>query len=295
MKTMAPARVGAILQEAIARLRAAGVATASPDAELLLARVLETTRLALHLEPTRRLSTDAMARFEALLIRRLGHEPLQYVLGVEEFAGIRLAVGPGVFIPRPETELLVERAVARSPEAARIADLCTGSGAVACAIAARRTAARVWAVELSPEAAAWARTNVDALGLADRVRVLQGDLFAPLAAEGLEGRLDLLVANPPYIARPAFAALPAEVRDWEPSRALDGGVEGLAVIERILDQAPAFVRPGGAVLLEIGHDHAERLRQRLAGDRWYGPVAFHRDFLDCERLLEVEVASCPPG
>jgi release factor glutamine methyltransferase len=294
MKATAPARVGAILPEAIARLRAAGVATARPDAELLLARALETTRLALHLEPTRGLSAAARLRFEALLARRLGHEPIQYVLGVEEFAGIRLGVGPGVFIPRPETELLVDRAVARSPEAARIADLCTGSGAVASAVAARRPAARVWAVELSPEAAAWARTNVEALGLADRIRILEGDLFAPLAAEGLEGRLDLLVANPPYIARPAFSALPAEVRDWEPSLALDGGIDGLAVIDRILDQAPAFVRPGGAVLLEIGHDHAERLREKLAGDRRYGPVAFHRDFLDYERLLEVEV-SCRPG
>ncbi len=290
MRAQRDALVGPVLRDAVARLRAAGIATARQDAELLLARVLDTTRLALHLAPARVLAPEALARLEAFLARRAGHEPLQYVVGAEEFAGLRLAVGPGAFIPRPETELLVERALARCPEGAAVAlDLCTGSGAIACAVAARRPGLRVWAVELDAAAARWARANVERLGLGDRVRVLEGDLFAPLGGLDLAGRCDLVLGNPPYIARPALPGLPEEVRRWEPAVALDGGPDGLAVIARILDAAPAFARAGGVVLLEVGHDHADRLRARLAGDPRYGAPAFHRDLLEYERLLEVPV------
>jgi len=284
----AGARVGGLLREAERRLRDASIATARQDAELLLARVLGTTRLALHVEPDREIEPSALAGFQALLARRAGHEPLQYLLGAEEFLGLRIAVGPGVFIPRPETEVLVERALAVLPEAPGVAlDLCAGSGVVACALAARRPDLTVWAVELSPLAARFARANVEGLGLAGRVHVLEGDLFAPLA--DLAERCDLVVANPPYLARPTLAALPAEVRDWEPAPALDGGPDGLAVATRILDEAPGFTPPGGRVLLEIGHDQAERLRARLSSDPRYRPPGFHRDLAGYERVLDVEV------
>ncbi len=284
------ATVGGVLREAGHRLREAGIATARQDAELLLAGVLDTPRLALYLEPERGIEPAAVARFEALVARRAGHEPLQYLLGVEDFRGLRIAVGPGVFIPRPETELLVERALAGGVDGRGVAlDLCAGSGVVACALAARRPGLTVWAVELSSEAARFARVNVKRLGLADRVTVLEGDLFAPLAGLGLSRHCDLVVANPPYLARPALAALPAEVRDWEPTQALDGGPDGLAVATRILSEAPGFARAGGRVLLEVGDDHADRLRVRLAADPRYGAPVFHRDLRGCERVLEVPV------
>jgi release factor glutamine methyltransferase len=286
----AGARVGGLLREAERRLRDASIATARQDAELLLARVLGTTRLALHVEPDREIEPSAIAGFEALLARRAGHEPLQYLLGAEEFLGLRIAVGPGVFIPRPETELLVERALAVLPKTPGVAlDLCAGSGVVACALAARRPDLTVWAIELSPVAARFARANVECLGLAGRVRVLEGDLFAPLARLDLARRCDLVVANPPYLARPTLATLPAEVREWEPAPALDGGPDGLAVATRILDEAPGFTRPGGRVLLEIGHDQAGRLRDRLSAEPRYRPPGFHRDLAGYERVLDVEV------
>jgi release factor glutamine methyltransferase len=289
---VAEPRVGQVLRDAVARLRAAGLATARQDAELLLARVLGTTRLALHLEPARSVAADALVALEPLLARRAGHEPLQYVLGGEEFAGVRLSVGPGVFVPRPETELLVERAVAVCPAGpALVLEPCTGSGAVACALAVRRPECAVWAVELSPAAARWARANVEAVGVAGRVRVVEGDLFAPVAH--LAERADLVVANPPYIARAALPGLPGEVRDWEPALALDGGPDGLAVIHRILAAAPRLLRRGGAVLLEIGHDHADRLRAHLAADPRYDRPLFHRDLLGYERVLEVRLT--PPS
>jgi release factor glutamine methyltransferase len=291
MTTGVSERTGVVLRATAERLRVAGIATARQDAELLLARVAGTSRLALHLEPGRPLDPEVLDRLEGLIARRTGHEPLQYLLGEAEFLGVSLAVGPGVFIPRPETETLVDRALRGLGHAAATAvDLCAGSGAVACALAVRRPALAVWAVELSRAAAGWARGNVRRLGLTDRVRVLEGDLARPLEGRGLEGRCDLVVANPPYIRSSALAGLPAEVRDFEPALALDGGPDGLATVRRILEQAPRFVRPGGRVLLEVGEDHAAPLGAVLAGSPRYGRPRFHRDLLDCERVLEVEVS-----
>jgi len=286
--TLVAAVAGRVLRDAVGRLRAAGIATAQQDGELLLARVIGTTRLGLHLEPSRDIEGDRLAELEGLVARRVRHEPLQYLLGTDEFHGLRLALGPGVFIPRPETELLVARALAVCPAGpAAILDLCTGSGAVACALAARRPRAAVWAAELSPDAARWARRNTARLGLADRVRVVEGDLFAPVA--GLVGACDLIVANPPYIPEPALGSLPEEVRAWEPWLALDGGPDGLAVVDRILADAPRFARAGGWLLLEIGDEHAAPLRARLAADSRYGEPAFHRDVSGTERVLAVPI------
>lgn len=290
MTTRDRAQTGRVLRALVRRLRAAGLPTARQDAELLLAGVLGTTRLALHLHPERMIEPGQFQALERLVSRRARHEPLQYLVGEAEFQGLSLAVGPGVFVPRPETELLVERALAACPTGSALAlDLCTGSGAVACALAARRPALSVWAVELSTEAAAWARRNVARLGLTDRVWVIEGDLTRPLAGLGLEGRCDLVVGNPPYIPRRALAGLPVEVREHEPPLALDGGENGLAVIGRILGEAPVFLRGGGRLVLEIGHDHGERLRAALAEDPRYGLPVFTRDLLGHERVLDVGV------
>ena len=298
-----------LLAGTTARLAAAGLATARQDAELLLARVLGTTRLALRVESRRPVSADGRAALARLVARRVRQEPLQYLLGEAEFCRLTLAVGPGVFIPRPETEELVERArrglarlEARSASAVTgapgpvdgvpssgplVVDLCTGSGAVACALATHGPPPlTVWAVERSPAAARWARANVDRLGLAPRVTVLEGDLFAPLAGRELEGRLDLITANPPYLASATLGTLPAEVRDWEPREALDGGPDGAAVILRILAAAPEWLGAGGTLLVEIQEDQAAWVRARAGADPRYGTVAVHRDFRGAERLLE---------
>lgn len=291
MSTAVAGSIGSALREAAARFEAVGLATARQDAEVLLARVLGTTRLGLHLGPGRVLSADARVAFAALVARRAGQEPIQYLVGEAEFCGVTVSVGPGVFIPRPETELLVERAraVLAGPSGVAV-ELCAGSGAVACALAVRRPGLLVWAIEQSPAALAWTRANVRGLGLAARVTVLEGDLFAPLADLGLAGRCDLVVANPPYLPSPVLPALPEEVRGWEPEAALDGGPDGLAVIERILAAAPGFLRPGGTLLVEIGHDQGAVVRDRVGADARYGGAAVHRDFLGCERVLETRRA-----
>jgi release factor glutamine methyltransferase len=285
-ETGAPAVAG-LLRAATARLAVAGIATARQDAECLLARALGTTRLGLRLEPERAVSSEAHAAFATLIARRARHEPFQYLVGEAEFCGVLLRVGPGVFVPRPETEALVTRALALAGEGpARVADLCAGSGAIACALAARRPDWTVWAVDRAPAASACARDNVRRLGLAAQVRVLSGDLFGPLGGRGLEGRLDLVVANPPYLATAALQGLPAEVREWEPRAALDGGEDGLVLVRRVVGEAPAWLRTGGGLLVEIGEDQGAAVRALVAADGRYEEGRVHRDFRGAERLLE---------
>jgi release factor glutamine methyltransferase len=284
--TAAPTIAGT-LRAAEDRLAAAGLATARQDAEVLLARALGTTRLGLYTSGGCPVPAPGSAVFEALVARRARHEPIQYLLGEVEFCGLALGLGPGVFIPRPETEGLVERALALGPpEGATVLDLCTGSGAVACALAARRPGWTVWAVERAEQAAECARANVRRLGLDGRVRVREGDLFGPLAGAAPAGAVDLVVANPPYLAAPVLPALPVEVRDWEPREALDGGPDGLAVIRRLLALAPEWLRPGGGLLAEIGEDQGEAVRGLVAADARYQAAAVHRDFRGCDRVLE---------
>jgi release factor glutamine methyltransferase len=276
-----------LLDAAAARLSAAGSVTARQDAEALLACALETTRLGLYTRGRTAVPAAARAAFEALVTRRAQHEPVQYLLGETEFSGLVLAVGPGVFIPRPETEELVARALGLGlPAAATALDLCAGSGAIACALAARRPDWTVWAVERARLAAACARSNVRRLALAGRVRVLEGDLFGPLSGRVPAGRVDLAVANPPYLAAPILPRLPVEVRDWEPRGALDGGADGLDVIRRLLAGAPDWLRPGGALLVEIGEEHGVAARALAAADGRYAEVIVHRDFRGFERVLE---------
>jgi len=280
-------RPGPLLRTAIGRLRRAGLAMARQDAERLLAEAIGTTRLGLYLEPDRVIPPEPLEEFRRLLDRRVLHEPLQYLVGWEEFRGLRLRVGPGVFIPRPETELVVERALALLPDRpARTVDLGTGSGAIALALAAARPAVRVWAVERSAEARAWAEANVAGLGLGDQVVLLAGDLWAPLRGLGLEGTVDLVVSNPPYIPAEQLAELPEEVRAHEPLEALDGGPGGLALHRRILEGAPALLRPGGVLLLEIGEGQTAPLAELAAAGGVFEAPAFHRDLVGIERVLE---------
>lgn len=280
--------VAQVLVAAAARLGAAGLATPRQDAEALLARALRTTRLGLYTVGREAVPDAGLATFETLLARRLRHEPVQYLLGEAEFCGLVLAVGPGVFIPRPETEALVERALALGPrDAATVLDLCTGSGAIACALGAQRPGWTVWAVEQAAPALACARGNVGRLGLAARVRVVEGDLFAPLAARMRAAGADLIVANPPYLDTPMLPGLPVEVRDWEPRAALDGGPDGLIVIRRLLREAPTWLRPGGAALIEIGHEHGPAVMALVGGDPRYAGARLHRDFRDRDRVLEL--------
>ncbi len=222
-------------------------------------------------------SEEAALRLTA---RRLTGEPLQYVTGVSGFRNVELELGPGVFIPRPETELVAERAMALLPERGILFEIGTGAGAIALAVADERPDARVLATESSPEALAWAKKNVDRL--AADIELLEGDLFAPFA-DDLQKQVDVVVSNPPYVAE--GETLPPEVVDWEPKEALFAGPDGLEVLNAIASGARSWLRHGGFVVLEIGETQGQRARDLLRRLD-YSDVAVAADLTGRDRIAE---------
>jgi release factor glutamine methyltransferase len=291
---MPQATVTAILEEAAVRL--APPATARRDAELLLLRAAGRDRAWLLAHGDAEIAAEQRAQFDAWVERRARHEPVQYILGEQEFYGLAMRVTPAVLIPRPETEHVVEAALGKVPradfqnQALRICDVGTGSGAIAVALAHALPRAQVTAVDLSEAALEVARENAKIHGVAERVRFVESDLLSAVAGE----RFDWVVANPPYVAEDE--ELEAQVREWEPHAALFAGATGLEVYERLIPQAwealatrtasgaadshicerradvghptlteqPEFIS-GGWLVLEMGHGQREALARLLRG------------------------------
>ena len=277
-----------VLREGSARLAEAGIPNFQQEAIWLLEFALGTTHLAIRVGDRRAVTPAERRRAAALFARRASREPLQYILGTQEFCGLDFAVEPGVLIPRPETELLVE-AVARHEGLARpsamIADIGTGSGCVAVALLRALPAARLYATDVSAAALKLARTNATRLGVGDRIVFRAGDLFQPLRALGCEGKLAAIVANPPYIPSGALAHLQPEVSRFEPWLALDGGPDGLAVQRRLLADAARFLAPGGLLAIEMGQGQAESLRQIAFSHGAYELLDTQRDPAGIERVI----------
>ncbi|NOK12949.1 MULTISPECIES: peptide chain release factor N(5)-glutamine methyltransferase [Corallococcus] len=229
--------------------------------EILLAHVLKTGRVRLYVDLDRPLSKDELAAFKALIERRMAGEPTNYLTGAKEFYNRPFKVDARVLIPRPETELLVEAVLHSVPKDApsRVLDVCTGSGCIAISVAAERPQATVLATDLSKDACALARENAQALGVAERVSVLEGDLFAPLPP-GETFRV--VVSNPPYIDSGDIAGLSAEVRR-EPRLALDGGPDGLTALRRVIQGARRVLEPGGLLALEMGETQGSAVLELL--------------------------------
>ncbi len=267
---------GQVFSKAVIELTAHGISNPRLDAEVLLAHALGTDRTGLYTRLHVPLSLEQQETFRVLFQRRMQREPLQYITGVREFWSLEFKVDLRVLIPRPETEVVVETALRllsqsaiRNPQSA-ILDIGTGSGCIAIVLAKELPQAEVWATDVSADALAVAGENARHHGVAERIRFLQGDLFSPLA--GKEDGFDLIVANPPYIARPELAALQPEVRDWEPLAALDGGPDGLDFYRHLLHEGPTYLRTGGWLVMEIGHGQGTAVL-RLARER--------RDLADC--------------
>ena len=233
------------------------------DAELLLLRLIERDRAFLLTHPDLLLTTDQTAQYESWLRRRALHEPIQYILGEQEFFGLTFAVTPDVLIPRPETEHLVEALLARVPHdrPLRIADVGTGSGAIAVALSYALPEAQVTALDISEAALAIAKRNAETHHVAGRMRFLTSDVLSAVASE----RFDAIVSNPPYVAEADRASLEPQVRDYEPSGALFAGTSGLDVYERLIPEAHAALEPGGWLLMEIGQGQRDALTQLLSG------------------------------
>jgi release factor glutamine methyltransferase len=217
------------------------------EAELLLRFALGCSRTQLYGGLRQPFLADQLELFERMLRRRLEGEPLQYITGTQAFRNVELRVGPGVLVPRPETELLVDEALSLLTSVPNpvVVDVGTGSGAIALSIATERPSAQVWATEISAEALAWARRNL----AATTVQLLRGDLLAPMPASA-RSKVDLIVSNPPYLSEAEWQAAPADVRHHEPPVALKSAQEGLEVTARLIEEASAWLAPGGWLVVE---------------------------------------------
>ena len=233
------------------------------DAELLLLRIVERDRVFLLTHPDTQLTAEQQAQYDEWLRRRAVHEPIQYILGEQEFFGLTFAVTPDVLIPRPETEHLVEAVLEHVPHdrPLRIVDVGTGSGAIAVSLTHALPHAQVTALDISEAALAVARRNAEANGVAERMRFLKSDLLATVAGE----LFDAVVSNPPYVAEVDRESLESQVRDYEPSVALFGGPSGFDVYERLIPQAHEALKAGAWLLMEMGMGQRNALSQLLSG------------------------------
>ena len=272
-----------LLADGSARLAAAGIEGPGLDAELLLAHALGTRRVRLKSHPEDIPDDAARARYAEMLGRRAKGEPLAYIVGYKDFWTLHLAVTPAVLVPRPETELLVERALALKPEstAARVLDLGTGSGAIALALASERPQWQVTATDLSAEALDVARANASSHALT-RVELLSGSWFEPVG----ERRFALIISNPPYIGA-AEPELADAALGYEPRTALSPGEDGMASLRTIIHTAPPHLEHGGWILLEHGATQAAHVARELVV-RGFRHVRSHRDLAGHERMTEAQ-------
>jgi len=287
-----PAVAADALRAAESELHRAGIEAPRREAELLLTTAWSTDCAGLRLRDREPVPAAVAHAFHTMLQRRLGREPIQYILGTWEFWSVEIAVCADVLVPRPETELLVERTleiVARmeslpatdtgAEPRRRLADVGTGSGCIAIALAKELPGAEVWATDISPAALAVAAANAARNGVADRVHFVATDLCTGLPEAGF----DVVVSNPPYIPTAELAALAPEIA-WEPRGALDGGGDGLATIRRLLPAAAIVLRPGGWLLLEMAIDQGDAILARL-GDAEWRDAAVHPDLSGRPRIV----------
>ncbi len=299
----------------VERLVDSGVESALLDAACLIEAASGIPRWRFILDPEQSIPSDKSCLLESMVSRREAREPIAYILGVKEFWSLPLTVGYDVLIPRPETETLVEAVLEKigfefrvsSFEFARdssrltagsvnpkpetrnsklvIVDLGTGSGAIALALAVEMPHALVYAIDRSPGACRIAMRNIEALGLTSRVRCVQGDLLDPLRTIDAGGGCDLIVSNPPYIPSGACGALSPEIAAYEPLEALDGGPDGLRYHRRIIEEAPAYLREGGWLFLEVGDDQASAVMELVRKTEGFGPAGVRQDVAGRDRVV----------
>jgi release factor glutamine methyltransferase len=284
------ATLGEVLVETRRLLEQAGIESAGQEACWIVEHVLRLPAHRVVADRDRLLSHAQLVAARGLVERRVSREPLQYILGTQEFCGLEFDVNPAVLIPRPETELLVEYVAQRIPveRQATIVDVCTGSGCIAVTIARLRPRARLIATDLSNTSLDVARHNATRHAVGEHITWLEGDLLGPLAGQELEGRIDIIVSNPAYIAEADWATLQPEVRLFEPRDALVAGPQGTELHERLLQEAGHYLSPGGALIMEIGAGQARAIRRivdQISGYRFHQLVY---DAAGLERVVIVE-------
>jgi release factor glutamine methyltransferase len=287
-----PMTIAETLRQATLRLKSEGVPDAQLNAQSLLASALERDRTYLIVNLQRELEERELVLFAEDLERRSAGEPLQYIIGHQEFYGLEFEVNRDVFIPRPETELIVEEVIRLSRNHPKplakflpnllIVDVGTGSGCLAISLARELTGSFVIANDISRAALAVARRNATRCGVNDRVALFEGDLLAAVAARPVA---DFVVSNPPYVAEAEVATLQREVREWEPRVALSDSADGLTFYRRLLLEAPLRLKPGGFLICEIGYSQAEHVRELANGDTGWQSIEMLDDLQGIPRTI----------
>ena len=290
LQSASQATLGEILAEARRLLEHAGIESAGQEASWIVEHVLRLPAHHVVADRDRLLFPAEVVGVKGLVERRVGREPLQYILGTQEFFGLEFDVNQAVLIPRPETELLVEYVTQRISveRQATVVDVCTGSGCIAVAIARLRPCARLIAIDLSNASLDVARVNAARHAVGERITWLEGDLLGPLAGQKVDGCIDVIVSNPPYIADADWATLQPEVRLFEPRGALVAGPQGTEFHERLLQEAGQYLSSGGVLIMEIGAGQARAMRRivdQISGYRFHQLVY---DAAGLERVVIVE-------
>ncbi len=271
-----------------AKLASAGISNARLDAEVLLCHTLGKDRAWLLAHMPDVLSDADLRPFEQAGKRRAAREPLQYITGKQEFWGLEFMVTPDVLIPRPESELILESILRPGEDRnrlLRIIDLCTGSGCIAVSLAKELPQARILATDKSPKALSIAGENARRHGVTDSIRFFEGDLFVPLEELDIHGQVDIIAANPPYVPLVDYSTLQPEVRDYEPEMALFAGPDGAEIHRRILEEAPAFLKKHGMLIMEMGAGQADSLVQMARQAGSYNPPEILKDLAGIDRVI----------
>ena len=282
---------GHMLEVGIHRLEEAKIADAKRDAETLLLYLEKADRTFLYVHRNDATDEYRADAYFGLIDRRAAGEPLQYILGSQEFMGLNFAVNPSVLIPRQDTETLVELALKRVGEKKRslsILDMCCGSGAIAVSMAHFLPKAKITACDISPEALEVARGNAARNGLNGRIEFRESDLFFMTKRKKtvrIKDSFDMILSNPPYIPTQDIDTLQTEVRDHEPIKALDGGSDGLDFYRRIAEDAFGSLKKDGLMFLEIGCDQAEAVTSLLSGAGYYSEIEVHKDLTGLDRVI----------
>lgn len=276
-----------ILNQAVDRFRSEGIDRPRTNAELLLGAVLNSRKIDLYLNRDRILTPDEINKFNRFVQERLAGKPVQYIIGSTEFFSLEFKVNPSVLIPRPETETLVEVVLEKLKgiDQPKIVDIGTGSGAIAISLAKNLAGSFIFATDISPEALALAKENAQKHGVEDRIEFLCGDLFEPLMGRNLEGKIDCIVSNPPYVSQVEFNNLPKEVRDFEPMIALKMEGDGTLFHGIIIQKSLDYLSSKAILTLEVGLGQAGKVANLILSQGCFEQVEIKKDLGGIERIV----------
>jgi len=277
-----------ILNQAVEKLRLAGIDRPRTNAELLLGAVLNKSKVDLYLNKDRILTSDEIEKFNHYLKERIAHKPVQYIIGTVEFFGLEFKVDERVLIPRPETETLVEVVIEqlKDKENSKIIDLGTGSGAIAVSLVKNLKEAFVYATDVSKDALDVAKENAIRNNVENQIEFVCGDLFEPLKNKNLEGQIDCVVSNPPYVSKDEFEILPREIKDYEPTVALQSEGEGVFFHKNIIENSVDFLKKGGLLALETAFGQAGKVADLIRQSGDFGDIRIMKDLGGIDRVVK---------